>query len=211
MIDFFQTKNLVLANFPLIWRFRYLSHELRPFIRQYFLDDNDFVNRIAIDWILQVSSWKTGYFSFDKFDSSWKLHNWEFDMIHSATPLNGDETDVRFPLIWEKRKVPFQFWSYIYKSAMSLWAIGFEATAAMAAGCADTKAPFNTWEGWFAVHHIPRVDFSFEKKFFKYRKVSNLYKIIYSLTPWKRLKDYLEDILWKMYLPKGKGRFIFIL
>jgi glutamate synthase domain-containing protein 2 len=37
--------------------------------------------------------------------------------------------------------------SYIYRSAMSLGAIGFEATAAMAAGCADAKAPFNTGEG----------------------------------------------------------------
>jgi hypothetical protein len=67
---FFQTKNLVIANFPVIGRFRYLAHELRPFVRQYFLDDNDFVNRLVIDWILNVSAGKTGYFSFDKFDSS---------------------------------------------------------------------------------------------------------------------------------------------
>ena len=202
---FFQTKNLVLVNYPLIWRFRYLGHKLRPFIRQYFLDDNDFVNRLAIEWILNVSEWKTWYFSFDKFDSSWKLHNWEFDMIHSIAPLNQDETDVQYPIIWEKRKIPFQFNSFIYKSAMSLWAIGFEATAAMAAWCADTKAPFNTWEGWFAVHHIPRVKFSEEKKFFKYKKVSMFFKSLYILTPWKRAKDYIEDLLWKLYLPKWKN------
>jgi len=144
---FFQRKNLVYANFPLVGRARYIMHELRPFIRQYFFDDNDFVNRIAIDWILSAAAGKSGYFSFDKFDSTRELHNGEYDMIHSATPLNQDETQAEFPLIGKKRKTPFQMQSYIYRSAMSLGAIGFEATAAMAAGCADAQAAFNTGEG----------------------------------------------------------------
>jgi len=67
-------------------------------------------------------------------------------MIHSATPLNQDEVEPQFPLVGEKRKQPLQFQSYIYRSAMSLGALGFEATAAMAAGCADEGAPFNTGE-----------------------------------------------------------------
>jgi glutamate synthase domain-containing protein 2 len=100
----------------------------------------------VIDWILHVASGKTGYFSFDKFDSARELHNGEFDMIHSSTPLNQDETAPQFPLVGQKRKYPFQFQSYIYRSAMSLGALGFEATSAMAAGCADAKAPFNTGE-----------------------------------------------------------------
>lgn len=190
---FFQKKNLVYANFPLVWRMRYVMHELRPFIRQYFFDDNDFVNRIAIDWILNAAAGKTGYFSFDKFDSSWKLHNGEYAMIHSSTPLNADEAEPEFPLVWEKRKIPFQLQSYIYRSAMSLWAIGFEATAAMAAGCADAKAPFNTWEGGFSVHHIPRVPFSKDKKFFKYVSLSWAEKLIHKLTPWVRLKNRFLD------------------
>jgi len=41
-------------------------------------------------------------------------------MIHSSTPLNEDEMDVKFPMVGEKRKQPFQFGSYIYRSAMSL-------------------------------------------------------------------------------------------
>ena len=201
---YFQTQNLVLANYPLIWRLRYLGHEMRPFIRQYFLDDNEFVNRIVIEWILNVASGKTGYFSFDKFDSTGKLHNGEFDMIHSATPLNQDETDPKFPLVGKKRKQPFQFQSYIYKSAMSLWAIGFEATAGMAAGCADAKAPFNTGEGGFAVQHIPRVPFSPDKKFFKYIKISSFFKVLYTFTLWVRMKNYMIDLFGKYYIKDGK-------
>lgn len=78
---------------------RYVMHEVRPFIRQYFLDDNDFVNRVAIDWIVNAADGKSGYFSFDKFDSARELHNGEYSMIHSSTPLNTDETDPEFPLV----------------------------------------------------------------------------------------------------------------
>lgn len=190
---FFQTKNLVIANFPVIGRFRYLAHELRPFVRQYFFDDNEFVNRLVIDWILHVSSGKTGYFSFDKFDSSNALHNGEFEMIHSATPKNTDEMDVRFPLVGAKRKLPMQMNSYIYRSAMSLWALGFEATAAMAAACADSWAPFNTGEGWFATQHIPRVAYSEDKKYFKSVRMWSLAKFFYGITPSQRLKNYISD------------------
>jgi len=201
---FFQNKNLVLWNFPLVWRVRYISHTLRPFIRQYFLDDNDFTNRIVIDWILNVSSWKSWYFSFDKFDSTSKLHSWENQMIHSSTPFNYDEMEVKYPTIWEKRKYPFTFNSYIYRSGMSLWSIGFEATSAMAAACSDTKAPFNTWEWWFSVHHIPRVKFKKERKFFKYKKIPKIYKILYALAPWPRLKNYVLELLWSILLEKWK-------
>ncbi len=181
---------------------RYVMHELRPFIRQYFFDDNDFVNRIAIDWILNVSNNKSGYFSFDVFDSSQKLHDGEYDMIHSATPKNADEVDPRYPLVGEKRAFPFQFQSYIYRSAMSLWAIGFEATAAMAAWCTDVQAPFNTWEWGFSVHHIPRVRFSKEKKFFKYIELWTLWNICYTIMPWVRLKNRILDFFLKRKVKK---------
>lgn len=201
---FFQTKNLVYANFPLVWRMRYVMHELRPFIRQYFFDDNEFVNRVAIDWILNAANGKSWYFSFDKFDSKYELHNGEYSMIHSATPLNEDEVEPTFPLVWEKRAQPFQLKSYIYRSAMSLWALGFEATAAMAAGCADAKAPFNTWEWGFSVHHIPRVPFSKEKKFFKYKEMWSFAKLLHKLTPWVRFKNRFLDAWKNKYIEWGK-------
>ncbi|MCP4522627.1 MAG: FMN-binding glutamate synthase family protein [Candidatus Gracilibacteria bacterium] len=201
---FIQTKNLVYANFPVIGRFRYLAHELRPFVRQYFFDDNDFVNRIVIDWILHVSGGKSGYFSFDKFDSSGNLHNGQYDMIHSSTPLNSDEMKPKFPLVGEKRKQPFQFGSYIYRSAMSLGALSFEATAAMSAACVDSGAPFNTGEGGFAVQHIPRVPFSKDKKYFKYKELGSIGKILLQATPSTRLKNYIIDFFGTRLVEEGK-------
>jgi hypothetical protein len=51
----FQKKNAVMSNFPFLGRFRYLFHELRPLMRQYFGDDDAFAPRSIIDRVLQVS------------------------------------------------------------------------------------------------------------------------------------------------------------
>lgn len=201
---YFQRKNLVLSNFPLLGRMRYVMHELRPFFRQYFGDDNAFAPRIVIDWILQVSNGKSGYFAFDKFDTTRELHDGAHQMIHSATPLNVDEMQPEFPVLGARRKHPFAFESYFYRSAMSLGAIGFEATAAMSAACADAHAPFNTGEGGFAVQHIPRAKYSPERKFFKSVAVPKYLRPLYAITPGARLKNRLVDGYGSMVLPKGE-------
>jgi glutamate synthase domain-containing protein 2 len=185
---FFQTKNILLGNFPFIGRFRYLFHDMRPFFRQYFGDDNAFTPRIIIDWILHVASGKTGYFSFDKFDTSHSFHDGNHQMVHSPTPLNMGEMDPEYPLVGPHRAQPMQMHSFFYRSAMSLGSIGFEATTAMAAACADSDVAFNTGEGSLSVHHIPRVKFSFDKRFFTYKKVWKWTKPLYMIIPGKRLK-----------------------
>jgi glutamate synthase domain-containing protein 2 len=200
---FFQKKNLVLANFPLLGRMRYVAHDLRPFFRQYFGDDDAFAPRIIIDWIIHVASGKTGYFSFDKFDSTRELHDGSHQMIHSANPYNKDEMEVKYPILGEKRAHPLQFNSYFYRSAMSLGAIGFEGTQAMASACADLGVPFNTGEGGFSVHHIPRVKFEYQP-FFKYHKVPNYWRSISKLIPGKRMHNEFIDFLGNKYCEKNK-------
>ncbi len=200
---FIQKKNLVYANFPIIGRFRYVAHELRPFFRQYFGDDDAFAPRIIIDWILDVAKGKPAHFSFDKFDTTKELHEKDYQMIHSSTPYNKDEMKPIFPHIGEKRKHSFQFHSYIYRSAMSLGALGFEATRAMASSCADIKAPFNTGEGGFSVHHIPRVKFNYQP-FFKYHRVPKIFKVFYYILPGNRLKNRYVDFLGKLFCEKNK-------
>ena len=199
----FQKKNLVIGNFPVLGRFRYIAHELRPFFRQYFGEDNAWTPRLIIDWIIDVANGKSGYFAFDKFDTTQALHNGQHQMIHAANPLNVDEMAVQYPLVGAKRAHPLQFESFFYRSAMSLGALGFEATSAMAAACADAHAPFNTGEGGFSVHHIPRVKFSKNHKFFKYKSVPKVFKLFYWITPGARAKTYLIDFFGALVLPKG--------
>ena len=96
-----QKNNLVMGNFPFLGRFRYVAHTLRPFFRQYFGDDNAFAERIIIDWILNVSEGRTGYFAFDKFDTTLKLHDGKHQMIHSCllytSPSPRDLSTSRMP------------------------------------------------------------------------------------------------------------------
>lgn len=206
---YFQTKNVLLGNFPFAARARYLFHHLRPLMRQYFGDDDSFAPRIIIDWILNTAGGKTGYFSFDKFDTTYGLHNAENGMIHSATPYNMDEMNPTYPLVGPHRKHPFQMHGYFYRSAMSLGALGFEATSAMAAACADADVAFNTGEGSLSVHHIPRVQFSFDKKFFKYKKLPKLTLPLYALMPGKRMKNHFLEKSGKLLLGKHRDLYLF--
>ncbi len=192
---FFQTKNIIMGNFPFLGRFRYLFHELRPFFRQYFGDDDSFAPRSIVDWILHVANGKTGYFSFDKFDTTFSFHDGSHQMIHASTPLNMDEMKPIYPVLGEKRDHPFAFQNYFYRSAMSLGSIGFEATSAMSAACADAKTPFNTGEGALSIHHLPRLKFSFEKKFLKYKRANKLWKVFSFLAPGRRMKNRILEIM----------------
>ncbi len=186
---FFQKDNAVKSNYPWVGRFRYLFHELRPLLRQYFWDDNAFTPRVVIDRILHVSSWKSWYFAFDKFDSTWKLHDPDHQMIHSPTPYNNEEMDPKYPIIGEKRKHPLHMESYFYRSAMSLGSIAFEATSAMAMAACEAHAPFNTGEWWLSIHHIPWVKYSPEKKYLSTKNIPKRTKWVYTLLPGARLKN----------------------
>jgi len=197
---FIQKSNIVIGRFPVLGRMRYVFHELRPFFRQYFGDDNAFTPRVIIDWILDVSKWKSWYFAFDKFDTTRELHDGSHQMIHSPAPLNADEMKPVYPTLWEnRRKHPLQFRSYFYRSAMSLGSIGFEATSAMAAACVDSGAPFNTWEGGFSVHHIPRVKFTRDRKFFKSIPIKFYLVIFSSFSKPIETRSYLEYHLTKLW------------
>lgn len=200
---YIQKRNIIKTNFPVVGRFRYLFHELRPFFRQYFGDDNSWVPRVIVDWILNVSHGKTGYFSFDKFDTTGHLHDGEHQMVHAGQPLNMDEIKPEYPKVGPGRKHPFEMKSFFYRSAMSLGSIGFEGTYAMSAACADKGVAFNTGEGALSVHHLPRVKFSYDRKFFKYKKVPKILKPLYWLMPGRRMKNHFIDFFGWLVCEKG--------
>ncbi len=207
----FQKENAVKASFPLLGRFRYVFHELRPLFRQYFWDDDAFTPRAIIDWILHVAKGKSGYFAFDKFDTTWQFHDPDHQMIHATAPYNNDEMEPVYPLIWEKRKHPMQFHTYFYRSAMSLGSLGFEATYSMSKACANAHAAYNTGEWWLSVHHIPNVPFSFDKKYFKHKRIPKIAVAIYKLIPGIRLKNRRMEFLWDTIQSKMWTRDLFLL
>ena len=180
-------------------------------MRQYFGDDDSFAPRAIIDWILHVADGKTGYFGFDKFDTTGHFHDKDHQMIHASTPYNNDEMKPEYPLIWAKRKHPMQFHTYFYRSAMSLGSLWFEATRAMSKACADAHAAYNTWEGWLSVHHIPNVPFSYDKKYFRYKKIPTPAIWIHHLIPGARLKNRWMEFLCNTIKPELGKRDLFLL
>lgn len=207
---FFQKDYAIKANFPWVWRFRYFFHELRPFFRQYFWDDDAFAPRIIVDWIRNVAEWKSWYFWFDKFDTSKMFEDPRNAMIHSNSPYNDDEMKPVYPIIGEKKEYPLQFHTYFYRSAMSLWSLSFEATTAMAKACADAHAVFNTWEWWLSIHHLPNLKFSREKKFLLVKKIPQWTKYIYYILPWIHLKNRFLERCWNYFEPEKWERDLFL-
>ena len=207
---FFQKDYAIKANFPWVWRFRYFFHELRPFFRQYFWDDDAFAPRIIVDWIRNVAEWKSWYFWFDKFDTSKMFEDPRNAMIHSNSPYNDDEMKPVYPIIGEKKEYPLQFHTYFYRSAMSLWSLSFEATTAMAKACADAHAVFNTWEWWLSIHHLPNLKFSREKKFLLIKKIPQWTKYIYYILPWIHLKNRFLERCWNYFEPEKWERDLFL-
>jgi len=183
---------------------RYVFHELRPFFRQYFGDDNSFAPRKIIDWILDVANGRSGYFAFDKFDTTGQFHDGKHQMIHAAAPYNNDEMDPQYPLIGKTKKHPMQFHTYFYRSAMSLWSLWFEATMAMSKACADVKTAYNTGEWWLSIHHLPNLSYSADKKFLKTKQIPSRTKLFYTLIPGVRLKNRFIEWCGNTF-EKGKG------
>lgn len=180
-------------------------------MRQYFGDDDAFAPRAVIDWILHVADGKSGYFGFDKFDTTGKFHDPDHQMIHASTPYNSDEMKPVYPLVGAKRKHPMQFHTYFYRSSMSLWSLSFEATRSMSKACADIQAAYNTGEWWLSVHHIPNVPFSYDKKYFKYKKIPLPAVWFYNIIPGVRLKNRWIEFLWNTIDKKMWDRDLFLL
>jgi len=207
---FIQGKYAIFANFPGIGRFRHLFHELRPFLRQYFGDDDAFAPRVIIDWIRDVAEGRSGYFAFDKFDTSKLFDDARNAMIHSNAPYNDDEMTPMYPLVGQYKRYPLQFHTYFYRSAMSLWSLWFEATTAMAKACANVHAVFNTWEWWLSIHHLPNLKYSPDKKFLLTKKLPIWTKMFHKLVPWVRLKNRFIERCWNYFEPKKGERDLFL-
>lgn len=207
---FFQGKNIIMANFPALGRMRYFFHELRPFFRQYFGDDNAFAPRVIIDWILDVSHGKSGYFSFDPFDTTNMFQDPSTGMIHSNAPRNNEEMDPQYPLVGTHRKHPLQFHTYFYRSAMSLGALSFEATTAMAKACANVRTVFNTGEGWLSIHHLPNLPYDPDKKFFLTKKLPAWTKFVFKLAPGIRMKNRFIERCGNHFEPEKGERNLFL-
>jgi glutamate synthase domain-containing protein 2 len=154
--DLFQVKHSIRRNFPLFGRGRWIMEDIRPFIRQYFIEsdtDGAPINRMFRSIIYQrakgeletvpfgtrVDTYRTGY--------EWIGHSL------SAVDCCGLESDLRVTVGGKKCKQPYSA-SIFNISAMSFGALSKNAVRALNRGAKSGGFAHNSGEGGLSQYHL---------------------------------------------------------
>jgi len=154
--DMFQTRHSIRRNFPLFGRGRWLMEEIRPFIRQYFVEsdtDGAPINRMfrsivyqrakgAIETVpfgTRVDTYRTGY-------------KW---IGHSLSAIDASEIDqsLRVTVGGPDCRQPYSA-SILNISAMNFGALSGNAILALNRGAGSGGFAHNTGEGGISPYHL---------------------------------------------------------
>jgi glutamate synthase domain-containing protein 2 len=200
---YIQRKHQLLINYPLIGRMRYFFEAIREPFRQYFADETFYESKDKVDWVYKSSYNNNAFVSFSP---NQRLKNPKFLIKHSNAPLNNDEVNPNFEVLFgQNRKRPFLSRSIISRSAMSDGAISPEGTRAFTKGAYDGNFPINTGEGsltsnFFITHKASNQTYleikkltPFDIKVYKFLKLFTNKYIAVTLCRKKYLERGLED------------------
>jgi glutamate synthase domain-containing protein 2 len=165
--DRLQRKHTIVANFPLVGRFRYLFEELGGPLRQYIVTGNDEERPFSRDqrrWIYASAKKENSYFGFGT-DNDLEQARGYVVVRHSAFPLASPAPgeagyDPRYALPAAKvlgafrgRRHAFRPASLVNVSGMSYGALSGAAVEAINRGAALAGAMQSTGEGGISDHH----------------------------------------------------------
>jgi glutamate synthase domain-containing protein 2 len=201
---YIQRKHQLLINYPLIGRMRYFFEAVREPFRQYFADETFYESKDKVDWVYGSSY---DHNVFVSFSPNQHVKNPKFLLKHANVPLNNDEVNDKFQIIFgEKREKPFIANTIVSRSAMSDGAISPEGTRAFAKGAYDGGFPINTGEGSLTSNFFITHEATKGQKYLNIIKLNNTDKKLYKTlklfvnTYWavkyfrnKYLEDGLED------------------
>ncbi|MCL4164440.1 UNVERIFIED_CONTAM: hypothetical protein GTU68_019437, partial [Idotea baltica] len=154
--DFFQTKQAIARNFPLVGRSRYIAEWLRPKIYQYFIEsdtDGKPFARIARNIVYQRAK---GDLDTAPFGTQLDVYQEGFEwMNHSIAALDPHnlEQDPRL-IVGEKNCSQQYSCSLLNVSAMSFGSLSNRAILALNGGARIGKFAHNTGEGGISPHHL---------------------------------------------------------
>jgi hypothetical protein len=101
-----QRRHQLLINYPIIGRFRYFFEAIREPFRQYFGDEQFYESKDKVDWVYSAAR---GQPTFASFSPTQSQPNPKFLIKHSNMPLNEDEVNENFSVIFGKnRKKPYK-------------------------------------------------------------------------------------------------------
>jgi glutamate synthase (ferredoxin) len=165
--DRLQKKHAIIANFPLIGRFRYWAESLGGPLRQYIVTNNDEERPFSRDqrrWIYASAKKENNYFGFGT-DNDLELAKDYIVVRHSAFPVHSPHEgepgyDPKYACPPAKvlggfraRKKAFRPASIVNTSAMSFGSLSQAAVEAINRGVAIASAMQNTGEGGIASPH----------------------------------------------------------
>jgi len=150
--DLLQRRHSLLRNYPIAGHLRFLLEEVRPEIRQYFLEsdtDGTPFNRSNRSVIYARAK---GQLDKRPFGTQLDVNASDFEWLnHSIAPCTQVETDPRI-VIGPDCAQPYS--ASIYNiSAMSFGALSANAIRALNRGAALGRFAHDTGEGGFSVHH----------------------------------------------------------
>ena len=151
IFDFNQRKSPVLRNYPLIGRLRFLLQEIRPQIRQYFIEaENDEVpfSRQQHSMVTERSKGKDGKLPFGTLEGIYKTeHVW---INHSLTPTTIDNGNFRVCVGSGPRAYQI---SIINISGTSFGAVSAPVIESFNKGASIGGFAHNTGEGGISPYH----------------------------------------------------------
>ena len=145
----------IIRNFPIFGRLRYVMEELRPKIRQYFVEsdtDGTPINRVDRQTVYQRAEGKLDTIPFGTQDVVYSEgYEW---LNHSINPNDFNNLDhhPRVKIGGEQCEKPYEA-SILNISAMSFGSLSSNATAALNGGAKISNFAQNTGEGGIAPYH----------------------------------------------------------
>ena len=151
IFDFYQKKSPVLRNYPIIGRLRFLLQEIRPQIRQYFIEAEDEevpYSRQQHSMVTERSKAKDGTLPFGTLQGVYDIeHVW---INHSLTPMTIENNDFRIHVGGEKSGYKI---SIINISGTSFGAVSAQVIESFNKGASIGGFAHNTGEGGITPYH----------------------------------------------------------
>ena len=154
IIDLQQTHSAVRRNYPLIGRVRFLAEDLRPFVRQYFVEDDN--QEVPFSYAQRTLVYQRSKGVLDKlpFGTERDLYAAKHEWInHSLAPTTPDLENFRVSVGGERCSKPYSA-SVMNISAMSFGSLSANAVLALSRGAARGGFYHDTGEGGLSDYHL---------------------------------------------------------
>ena len=154
VMDLTQDRSAVRRNYPVIGRVRFLAEDLRPFVRQYFVEDDNeekpfsYAQRTLVNQ-RSISALDKLPFGTER-DLYASGHEW---INHSLAPVAPQIGDFRVQVGGERCTKPYSA-SVLNISAMSFGSLSANAVLALSRGAARGGFYHDTGEGGLSDYHL---------------------------------------------------------